>query len=238
MAHFDAYLRSLGPLAWWKLEDPVGSPTAADSSGNGYTGTVNGGVTFGQPGPVAGHTAALFDGTSGHINTTLNPTGSISVLTWLNLAGLSQSGDPRIVSNDHTDIDNRGFELFYDLAGAGGVPTFYVGNGTGASAAVGPTALPTSGWLMLVGTYDEATIRIYLGGVLVASQAFAGAMAAGNDGIAIGYDPGYSGDYFNGSIAEVAIFGYALSAAQVRGLWSPPVLFSGGSGFPQMVGQP
>ena len=39
---------SLAPVAYWKLNDPVGSTTAADSSGNGYTLTVNGTVTFGE----------------------------------------------------------------------------------------------------------------------------------------------------------------------------------------------
>ena len=88
---------------------------------------------------------------------------------------------------------------------------------------------------MLVSTYDEATIRIYLGGVLVGSQAFAGAMVAGGTNVAIGFDPAYSGDYVHGSIGEVAVFPRALSAAQIAALWSPPPLVSGGSGWPHLV---
>ena len=63
---YDLYLKSLNPSAWWKLADAVGSGTAADSSGNGYVGTVSGGVVFGQPGPIAStpqDTAALRGGT-------------------------------------------------------------------------------------------------------------------------------------------------------------------------------
>lgn len=39
---YDALVKSLNPSAWWKLADAVGSTSVVDSSGNGYTGTVNG----------------------------------------------------------------------------------------------------------------------------------------------------------------------------------------------------
>lgn len=45
---WDFFIRHLAPSAWWKLNDAIGSATAADSSGNGYTGTVNGNTT--EPG--------------------------------------------------------------------------------------------------------------------------------------------------------------------------------------------
>ena len=48
---YDALLSSLSPTAWWKLNDPVGSTSAVDSSGNGSTATVNGGVTFVESSP-------------------------------------------------------------------------------------------------------------------------------------------------------------------------------------------
>ncbi len=230
MAHFDAYLRSLGPLAWWKLDDPVGSPTAADSSGNGYTGTVNGGVTFGQPGPVAGHTAALFDGSTGFIETAYQPTfGAITIAVWTNAIPALFTVNTRVLA-----------------AGGAGLSgwDFYVLNSSGIYIEQGGVPYggpwlqnPGSGWEFWVMTWDGTTVR----GYYQATQQWAvagpvGSITCGN-ALTIGaYSPG--GDFFPGSIAEVAIFGYALSAAQVRGLWSPPVLFSGGSGFPQMVGQP
>jgi hypothetical protein len=53
-----------GPMAYWRLGEAAGSGTVADSSGNGRTGTVVGGVTLGQAGPLAdGNGAASCDGT-------------------------------------------------------------------------------------------------------------------------------------------------------------------------------
>ena len=61
---------SLAPVAYWKLDDPVGSTTAADSSGNGYTLTVSGTVTFGEPSvvPSDSETSAKGDGSTGYLS--------------------------------------------------------------------------------------------------------------------------------------------------------------------------
>ena len=74
-----------GPIGFWRLGEPLGSMTAADSSVNQMTATPNGnngtcspsGITFGQPGFHGGDTAALFDGVRGriivHNSESLNP---------------------------------------------------------------------------------------------------------------------------------------------------------------------
>ena len=74
-----------GPVGFWRLGEPLGSMTAADSSVNQMTGTLNGnngtcspsGIKFGQPGFHGGDTAALFDGVRGrifvHNSKSLNP---------------------------------------------------------------------------------------------------------------------------------------------------------------------
>ena len=72
---------SLAPVAYWKLNDPVGSTTAADSSGNGYTLTVSGTVTFGEPSvvPSDSETSCKGDGSTGYLSGgpfALVPTGA------------------------------------------------------------------------------------------------------------------------------------------------------------------
>ena len=79
---------SLAPVAYWPLDDPVGSTTAADKSGNGYTLSVNGTVTFGEPSvvPTDSETSAKGDGSTGYLITSaapaLLPVGT-SPFTWL-----------------------------------------------------------------------------------------------------------------------------------------------------------
>lgn len=58
----------------WRFGEPSGT-VALDSSGNGNNGTYLGGVTLGQPGVIAGNTAALFDG----FNDTVRIPNSISL---------------------------------------------------------------------------------------------------------------------------------------------------------------
>jgi type II secretory pathway pseudopilin PulG len=57
-------IEALNPTGYWPLNDPAGSATVADASGNNYTGTVSGGVTLGQPGPTPGPPTAT-NGVSG-----------------------------------------------------------------------------------------------------------------------------------------------------------------------------
>jgi hypothetical protein len=210
-------LISAGPpavSAWWKLADPAGSATAADSSGNGHTGTAAS-VTFGVPGPVKGDTAASFNGTSSGITTTYDPgplTG-FTIEAWVNLLGVSGGTSPRIVANSHTDSDNKGFEL---MLHSSGLPQLYLGNGTSNTNISGATPIPATGWVYLAGTWNGTTMILYVNGVPVASSAFTGPVAAGlAAGISIGYNATYSGDYLAGEIGEVAVYPAALTAAQI-----------------------
>lgn len=63
---YDSIVIADGPRFYWPLNDAVSSTTVVDATGNGFTGTVAGGVTFGVAGGAAdGETAASFDGSSG-----------------------------------------------------------------------------------------------------------------------------------------------------------------------------
>jgi hypothetical protein len=217
-AFYDTLVAASSPLAWWQLDDASGSSTAADSSGNSHTGTATS-VTFGSTNEaVTGNTSASFaSGSTSHILTTYNPgpLSALSVEAWVNLNGLSQgANNPRLAASSHTDADSKGFQL---MVTNGRQPQFWVGSGTATANASGGT-VPVSGWAHLAGTWDGTTIRLYVNGVLAVTgaAAFSGSVAAGlASGIGLGYNPAYSGDYLNGLLAEVAVYGTALSAAQV-----------------------
>jgi hypothetical protein len=229
---YDATVAGLSPIAWWKLADTANSTQALDASGFTHTGVPTN-VTYGEPAPILGNTAALFNGTSSTVLSSFNPSfTAFSVEAWVNLGGLTQSGNPRIVANSHADADHNGFELF---AVSGTTPRIVLGNGSGGTGTVtSGTTLPSTGWTYLAATWDGTTIRLYMNGLSVGSVLFAGPISTGTaTGIGIGYGAAYAGDYLNGFISEVAVYSTALSATQIATNYSE----SQGAGWvPYQVG--
>ena len=229
---YETLIGSQSPLAWWELADASGSDTAADSSGNNRTGAATA-VTFGIATSTAllPYTCAEF-GTTSTITTTYQPgLAAVTVEAWVNLDGFAQAGNPRIMASSHTDEDNKGFELY--LTG-GTAPTIYFGNGT-TNGGVIASGIPASGWTYLAGTYNAGTVGLFVnGGGGLVGFGFTGNMAAGTaPGISVGFNAAYNGDHVTGLLAQCAIYGSALTAAQIlahyqSGISGVPVFASNG----------
>lgn len=211
---WDSYTAALNPSAWWKLADTAGATSAADSSGGGFTAAATS-VTFGNNSQVAaGDTTASFGGASSLLSA-YNPSvlAAVTVEAWVNLNGNAPSGNPRIIANSHTDVDNKGFQL---MLSGGNTPQVHFGNGSASGNVLSGTAIPGTGWVYLAATWDGTTITLYVNGVSVGTAALAGTLPAGiASGTGIGYNPAYNGDYFTGFIAQCAISEYVLTAAQI-----------------------
>ena len=76
------------------------------------------------------------------------------------------------------------------------------------------TAIPLNTWTHLATTYDGASQRFYINGVLVATRAQTGSIAVGNQPLRIGGN-NVSGEFFRGIIDEVRVYNRALSAADI-----------------------
>ncbi len=213
---YDALVRSLNPSAWWKLADAVGSLTALDSSGNGYNGTVSGGVTFGQPGAISGtpsDTAALFDGSTGDIldSSLLMSGASASMTVFFKTAGNAAA-------------------QFIATAGAGasastgGLVFTMNANGTIAFAAginlptvfTTPLAYNDGHWHMAAITCNSAGLtECYIDGVLLGSGTVPPITSM------TGFNLGsWLGVYYAGEISQSAVFPTALTAAQILALYN------------------
>jgi len=218
---YNAYLASLNPSAWWRLDDPVGSATVTDYSGNGYTGTVNGGVTLGKPGPPIGSTSALFDGSTGYITTNLNTSyEALSIIAWVNIPTYPATSNPRIINNDHTGVDYNGYELFFSGRSSPTQLTGDLGNGTTTSTSVASSdPINGMGWTMVALTYDGNTITLYQNGSPVSSASFSGTITKGSNGATLGVGV-YLLDYWPGYLAQTAVFSNALTAQQVSQLYN------------------
>ncbi len=201
---------------WWKFDETSGT-TAADSSGNANTGTLNAPVATWSPtgGQLGG--ALVFSGTAGQSvsvpnNAALNPTSGISITAWINPTTWGTNNNRRILEKGGNDTQYRltaqSNALMFDLSGLKNITTTLPATGT---------------WTHVAGTYDGTTMRLYINGSQVTSVAITGSIATTTDALYIGTKNGtttVAGDYFSGAIDDVRIYGRALAASEVADLAS------------------
>ena len=246
---FESIALSYGPAAFYPMDDPaLSGGVVADASGNGNNAAASPSTAFpssswDQPGPPCSGGSLFFKG-SGYVTTPppltsgWSPGSQLTVEAWFNAKSSSFSNNPRIVANDHTDVDYHGFQL--QLNGNGSCPGsslkgfgtgfFDVGNGKSQAAACWSYPLTAGTWYFYVGTYNGQSVNAYIDGQLVASTPYAGGPVAApgtesstncsnntNPPVSIGYNPCYGGDHFNGNLADVAIYTTALTSAQIEG---------------------
>ena len=200
------------PLGYWRLGEQAGATGAADAAGSS-PGTYSD-VTLEAPGAVPGDSAASFAG-SGVVtisaSSALDLSGALSIEAWVKPAGPSAQGG--IFEKTIAGAVNTQYLLFAD----GGAIHFRARSASGLSTAHGPT-LAVGSWSHIVGTFDGATLRLYVNGALVAAtNSGAPVSGAGPAFIGrLGAEGGSPGIYpFSGTIDEVAVYGSALSPSRV-----------------------
>ncbi len=132
--------------------------------------------------------------------------------------------NPASSSASWRDVIYKGNDNYYlesSSSGSGapaGGGTFGGSNGN----AFGTAALAANTWAYLALSYDGSTLRIYVNGTLVGSQAKTGAIASSTNQLQIGGDSIF-GQFFSGMIDEVRVYNTALTAAQVQTDMTTPV---------------
>jgi hypothetical protein len=206
------------PTAEWLLSpESISGTTVADASGHGNTATIVRGPL--GVGPAMG--GSSFNGNQ-YVESPLQiTTAGITVSLWFVAPSLSQNGNPRFVSNSHTDdpAEYSGFQMLMNNNGAGG--WFSVGNGTSEGRAAWTTNLTAGTRYHYVGVYNGSTVRAYLNGAQVATTNFAGGrIATGKAKLTLGRAPTYDRDYFTGEMWDVRIYNRGLSAAEITDLYN------------------
>ena len=85
-----------------------------------------------------------------------------------------------------------------------------------------PSALPVNQWTHVAGTYDGTTLRLYVNGTQVSSQAKTGALQVNGLPLRIGGNT-YGSEFFRGLIDNLRIYNRALSAAEIQQNMVTPV---------------
>ena len=197
----------------WKLDETTGT-VAADASGNGNNGTVNG-TTFDTASQSGVNGAALefagnADGSDDWVTHSLTP-GSWSAYTvslWVKADGLGQTEFSGIFNN--STGSGSGFQLDVD----GGSPGTYRYHGS-ADFNFGPV---TSAWVHLAAICDGTTTRLYYNGSPAGSASVADVQFQRFE---LGVNRNRN-QRFAGVVDDLQIYDVALSAANVMTLYQNP----------------
>jgi hypothetical protein len=136
---------------------------------------------------------------------------------------------PSTINNWETVVlKERPGGLAYSLyAGSpAGPPAGYI-TPTGTSTEIGadgPLSLALDAWSHLAATYDGTTIRLYVNGTLVQSQAAAGGIMTSSNPLRIGGNSIWNSEYFAGLIDEVRVYNRVLTAAEIAADMNAPLL--------------
>ena len=211
-----------GLVGYWKFDEGSGA-SAIDSSGNGNTGTLVNGPTR----IAAGVNQALsFDGVNDYVSiphTDKLNAYPLTIALWMKT---STAAGVRGIVNKYVAGSYNGYQLFINngtlCAWYLRNTSNYVYNGTGCT-------LDTAGyndnrWHHVAFVVDASGGRLYVDGILTASQPWTGPAGAPSttQELQVGHYPGAFGgaEYFQGAGDEVHIYNRALSAEEVLKLYN------------------
>ena len=226
------YQTKSGPIVRLAL-DEGGGTTAADSSGNGNSGTLQNGASW-TSGRSGG--AVSLDGVDDTVFIS-NAAGLTSITNGLTVAAwvyrpANQTGFASVLSRE---VGTGYYEHFYLGFENGNYRWFVNTSGGYSNSSLGGTA-PTGQWIHMVGTYDGSTVTLYVNGALQFSTPHSGTFGSDTTGIAIGVNHNSAAhqpdDAFSGKIDDVNIYSYALTAQEALQLYQSAPTSSGDSTAP------
>jgi hypothetical protein len=228
-AAYDVAVLSDNPAAYWRMNETSGT-SAADSSGNGNTGTYFNGVTLGVPGGLVAtpsNTAARYDGASDGMG---SPTPGVTDHMDASVTGLGTNYSMEFWFRNTRPITGPGSlpiagyivgrgsggGLAYDTIGIWGTAGFpfgrlYVFSGQGFVQDGTSTPTVVNTWYHVGMTRNGSTVELYLNGNLEMSGTLAPTFGASTQFTA-GYRPDTGWPYM-GDIDEFAVYNTVLTGA-------------------------
>ena len=202
-----------GLIGWWKFDEASGA-SAADSSGNGITGTL-----VNAPSWVAGkiNNALDFNGSTQYVTmgdvAALEGLTDLTISAWISLDAWPAGGNVSFMS---------GKEDVYkvDITDAGKV-RFLTGDNWTGSILTSASALSVATWYHIVAVKNGTTKTIYINAVSDATAGTTGGSVGSNtNAVQVGARNAAPADTFNGQIDDVRIYNRALSADDIAALYN------------------
>jgi len=204
--------------AWLKFDETSGT-TAADASGNAWTGTLVGGPTW-----VAGklNNALSFSGTTQYAAL---PTGVVNGLTtctisaWVNLNSVSNWARLFDIGSG-----TNNYMFLAPKSGAGKI-RFAIRTASVSEQIIdGTAALPTGGWQHVAVVLNGTTGTLYVNGVQVGQNTGMTLTPSSLGATTLNYlgKSQFNDPYLNGAVDDFRIIGQALTSQQIAALAAPP----------------
>jgi hypothetical protein len=225
----DSYPASVivdGPVIYLRFEESSGT-SCADATGNGHTGTTHGTVTRN----VASHAGLGVGVTLGGASTdyidapdsaALDITGAWTFECWVKPS--SFTGDPFLISKGQDDSTHGGYAVWVMNSTPGKIR---LSRGNIGSIGAGSTGVLSTGvWSHVVVTRDGSGVIVYyINGAAAGTYTDTTAVQATAQPLTIGCNlaAGVVQEPLNGSIDEIAIYNFALSAARVSAHYAAAV---------------
>lgn len=214
------YVSTNGLVGWWPFNG-----NGNDISGNGNNGIINSPslITdrFGVADKAYNFITATDNITVNNTNPTINNT-QISVSLWVKLPFQYNQSSLALIKNGITYTN--GFNLYIDQNDiAYGTNNyligFVVGNNTGIPFS--SNQIEIGNWANIVASYNGSEIRIYLNGILKATQNFNQSMNIQNSNLTIGiWDNQTLPTIMNRQLDDIGLWNRALSQAEVTALYN------------------
>ncbi len=181
-----------------------------DSTGNGFSGTVVGGLNRGEPGFL--NNSFFFDGVDSAVNIAgfIDDFGdTFSVSMWVNSTFIG--GQPNLI--ERLNVGSQ-FRLMHEN---GIAFTLFTPIATTLTSSHSPA---NNTWVMISATYDGTNMKIYFNDTEVATVAESGNINRNDSDVRIGSPNSGATSFFNGSIDEVSIWNRTLSPTDVLDLYN------------------
>jgi len=203
-----------GLVGFWKFDEGSGG-TAADSSGSNLHGTI-----IGNPAWVDGPDgkALRFDGDGDYVDlgndSRFNLTSQITVAAWIKVDAFDCQYQAIITKGDDSwRLQRNGAEGSIEFACTGAfVPGAQVG------CLFGTVSVNDGRWHHVAGTYDGSMICLYVDGEHDIGSNADGSIEVNDYNLFIGANAEKPGRNFKGSIDDVRIYSYALSAEEIKAI--------------------
>jgi hypothetical protein len=202
-----------GLVGSWHFNEGSGT-IAFDSSGNNNNGNLVNGPTWvdGKFGK-----ALSFNGVNQKVSIPETPSlrfgsGNFAITVWMK-SNVSQ----RQWMVSHYSGANPGWGC--GVVDTSGKADFFTRSSAGTTEVISSRVITDGQWHFVVCQRVGNEFRIYIDGVLDASQTFAHTSVDNTASLAIGEEANYNRQWFNGIIDEVRIYNRALSDAEIQALY-------------------